>query len=448
MKNGNKTTQIAYIIEAGFEYFISLFVTGTMLGYILDTLGFSDALQGIISTVATFTCGAQLFALVSTERKRKRLATIGHLINQTCFALLYLLPIFQIPAGLKTVLLMVLLFTGHIVSNAVVPTKTTWLMSSVPNEKRGTFTAIKEMTSLAGGIAVSLGFGAVADTFRNADGMPTTPYYIICTVALVIMMAIHTASLLISSEPPQENAVRVPIKKAVVGMMRNHKLIKVIGVGILWNIASALSASFFVSYLRQELAFSFTLIAAMATAGSICRILVSPLFGKLADKYSFSTSMTVAFSVMALAFLSMVFTTPETRWLYLAYICLHSFAMAGVNAGVINLIYDYVNPSERTVALGVKNALGGIIAFFTALASGVILGAIQGAGGLRLFGITLYAQQFLAFLSFAAIILLIVYMRLVIAPLHKVGASNGTTENAKTAAEQLPKCNIGSNSFS
>ena len=70
MKNGNKTTQIAYIIEAGFEYFISLFVTGTMLGYILDTLGFSDALQGIISTVATFTCGAQLFALVSTARKR------------------------------------------------------------------------------------------------------------------------------------------------------------------------------------------------------------------------------------------------------------------------------------------------------------------------------------------------------------------------------------------
>ena len=64
MQRNDRTTRIAYIIEAAFEYFISLFVTSTMLGYILDTMGFSDALQGIISTVATFTCGAQLFAIL------------------------------------------------------------------------------------------------------------------------------------------------------------------------------------------------------------------------------------------------------------------------------------------------------------------------------------------------------------------------------------------------
>ena len=29
MKNSDKTTRIAYVIEAGFEYFVSLFVTGT-----------------------------------------------------------------------------------------------------------------------------------------------------------------------------------------------------------------------------------------------------------------------------------------------------------------------------------------------------------------------------------------------------------------------------------
>jgi MFS family permease len=142
--------------------------------------------------------------------------------------------------------------------------------------------------------------------------------------------------------------------------------------------------------------------------------------GKIADKYSFATSMTLCFSVVAVGFLSMVFTTPETRWLYLAYACLHAFAMSGINSGVINLIYDYVVPEDRATAMGVKNALGGILGFLAALLSGFILGKIQTAGGLTVFGATLYAQQFLAFLSFAVTIILIIYMRTVIAPLKRV----------------------------
>ena len=135
MRKSDKVTRIAYIIEAGFEYFVSLFVTGTMLGYILDSLGFSDAAQGIISTVATFTCGAQLFALVWVGKRRKRMVTIGHIINQLCFVLLYLLPVFDFAPAVKTTVLMVLLFGGHIINNAINPAKIAWLMSSVPNQK-------------------------------------------------------------------------------------------------------------------------------------------------------------------------------------------------------------------------------------------------------------------------------------------------------------------------
>ena len=420
MKDSDKLTRIAYIIEAGFEYFVSLFVTGTMLGYILDSLGFSDAAQGIISTVATFTCGAQLFALFRVGRRRKRLVTVGHVINQICFVLLYLLPVFDFAPVVKTTVLMVLLFGGHIINNAINPAKIAWLMSSVLSHKRGSFTATKEMISLAGGIAVSIGFGAVADIYRDADGMPTTPYYLICTAALAVMMLIHTAALLVSSEKEISAPQIADTRGVVVRMIRNRDLIKVIGVGIIWNIVSALSISFYASYLRQELAFSFTVIAFLTTAASVCRILVSPLLGRIADKYSFATSMTISFVAVALGFFAMVFTAPQTRWLYLVYACLHSFAMAGINSGVINLIYDYVPPADRAVAMGVKNALGGIIAFFVALFSGFVLGKIQTAGGLTLFGVTLYAQQVLSLLSCVGAVLLILYMRCVIAPLQRI----------------------------
>lgn len=425
MKTNEKITRVAYIIEAGFEHFIALFVTGTMLGYLLDVIGFSDALQGIISTVATFTCGAQLCAIFFSPQKRKRLVTIGHLINQACFFLLYLLPVFNIPSVIKPIVLTALLFVGHTVNNAINPMKITWLMSSVPNETRGRFTAVKEMISLAGGMAVSLGFGAVADRYRDVNGLPTRPYYVICATAIFIMMAIHTVSLLVSTDKIDSLPARTPAKLAIESIFKNSSLIKVIGVGIIWNIASAISVSFYASYVREELGFSFTVLAIISMIGSVCRILVSPILGKIGDKYSFSTSMTISFFIIAIGFFAMCFTRPETKWIYLVYVCLHAFAMAGINSGVINLIYDYVVPEDRAIAMGIKNALGGILGFFTALLSGFALEKIQVVGGIYLFGASVYAQQILSLASFAATVLLIVYMRAVIAPLNKISKKEG-----------------------
>ena len=423
MKNPDKITRIAYVIQAAFEYFISLFVTGTMLGYILDTLGFSDAVQGIICTVATFTCGAQLFALVISGRRVKRIVTVGHIINQSCFVIIYLLPLFSLPPEIKTALLVVLIFVGHIINNAINPSMITWYMASVPNENRGRFTAVKEMISLAGGIAVSFLFGRVADVYRDADGMPTRPYYVICAVTLLIMTVIHTATHVVAEEKPPIATERVSFKEKLYRISKNKSFIKVVVVGLMWNVASALSISFFSSYLREELAFPFTVISIFTIVGSLSRILLSPILGRIADKYSFSFSMTIAFVLAAFGFLAIVFTSPETKWLYIAYSCLNGFAMAGINSGVINFVYDYVEPADRAAAMGTKNALGGILAFLTALLSGSILSDIQSAGGIELFGITIYAQQFLALLSFFATVLLIIYMRVVIAPMKRVSNS-------------------------
>jgi uncharacterized membrane protein len=102
--------------------------------------------------------------------------------------------------------------------------------------------------------------------------------------------------------------------------------------------------------------------------------------------------------------------------------------MAGINSGVINLIYDYIPKSERAATLGIKNALSGVIAFFVALIGGAVLWAIQSAGGVTVGGITIYAQQILALISFVITLLLIVYMRTVIAPLHKLRDVNLTTD--------------------
>ncbi len=433
MNTSDRKTRISYILEAGFEYFILLFVTSTFLGYILDAVGISDAWQGIILNVATFSCAAQLLALFFANRRVKKIVTIGHTVNQLCFTLLYLLPIFSISPALKTTLLLIFLFLGHILHNAINPPKINWLMQSVPDQKRGSFTAVKEMISLAGGIVILVGLGRMADTFRDAAGNPTPTYYRICCLALFLLTVLHTVTLLVAHEKePDVPKKHVPVGTVAKKILTNKDLLKVIGVGVIWNFASAISSSFFASYLREELAFSMTVITILTTAGSLCRIAVSPLLGRIADRRSFAFSMTLCFAVMALAYTCILFTFPgNARWLYIGYICLHSFAMGGINSGVINLVYDYVVPEERTAALGIKNALGGFVSFFTALGAGALLALIQAKGGLHLFGITFYAQQVLALLTVAVILCLLVYMRRVIAPMKRVGVDAETTSAEK-----------------
>lgn len=434
MKNSDRRTRVAYILEAGFEYFISLFVTSTFLGYILDSIGISDAWQGIILNVATFSCGAQLFALFLNNRRVKRIVTIGHTVNQLAFTLLYLLPIFSIPPALKTLLLLSFLFLGHILNNAVNPSKINWLMQAVEDKKRGSFTAVKEMISLAGGIIVSVSLGRIADTFRDSAGNPTETYYSICCLALFLLTVLHTLTLLVAreKEPPVQKE-SAPVASVAKKILTSKELLKVIAVGVIWNFASALSGSFFASYLREELAFTMTMITVMSMAGSLCRIAVSPLLGRIADRRSFAFSMTLCFGIMALAYTCIVFTFPgRLRWLYLGYICLHSFAMGGINSGGINLIYDYVVPEERTAALGIKKAIGGFVSFFTALGSGMLLAKIQASGGFRLFGQTFYAQQILAALTVVVTLCLLIYMRRVIAPMKRITEEKAVPTELKT----------------
>ena len=420
MEKKRKITRVSFVLADSFEYFISLFVTGTMLGYLLDTVGFSDSLQGVLGTVATFACGAQLCAFFMSGRRVKKICAVGNTVNQICFVILYLFPLFNFNPKLKTVLLVSLLIIGHLISKAVFPSKTNMFMDSVSAGMRGRFIALKEMVSLAGGICISLVMGRVADLYRSTDGLPTKEYYVICAIALALMTLIHTSSVLTATEEYRPTAEKTPMGKTLRRIAKNPSFIKVVFVGLIWNIASALSVSFFASYLREELAFTFTIIAVLTTVSSVARILASPILGKIADKHSFATSMTIAFILAGVGFLAMVFTAPQTRWLYIAYACFYGFAMAGINGGLINCIYDYLPHEDRAIALGFKNAIEGILAFFTALLSGAIMSKIQENGGFRIWGINLYAQQILSILSCIAIVILIIYMRKVIAPLKRV----------------------------
>ncbi len=58
-----KTSRFMYILEAAFEYFISLMVAGAYLARLTTEIGMSDAMTGIISSLGSLASCFQIAAI-------------------------------------------------------------------------------------------------------------------------------------------------------------------------------------------------------------------------------------------------------------------------------------------------------------------------------------------------------------------------------------------------
>ena len=100
-----KFSRFMYILEAAFEYFISIIVAGAYLAKITSELGISDSVTGILSSIVSLACGMQIFAIfLFKPGSSKRGVTILHSVNQLCFAFIYLVPFVDISRITKIVI--------------------------------------------------------------------------------------------------------------------------------------------------------------------------------------------------------------------------------------------------------------------------------------------------------------------------------------------------------
>ncbi len=408
-----KTSRLLYIIEAALEYFIAIAVGTVYLARITADIGMSDALTGILSSFVSLGCGFQLVAIfLVNKRPVKKWVTVGHMISQALFALLYLVPILHFTKMQKTILFVLLLLGAQILHNVINSPKINWFMSLVDDGKRGRFTANKEMVSLIGGILFSYGLGVVMDYFEGKGDMQTA--FVICGVGLFVLMALHSLTLLFSKEKVERDAPTVAVKENLRGLLKNKALFKLILVSVLWNVANYATISFTGTYQAKELAFSTTFSSLIIMVGSLLRAVVSIPLGKFADKTSFRKMLSVCFTIEAVAFGINIFTNPDNgKWLFFIYSMLYYVGMAGINSAVINLIYDYVDHNQRTSALALQQTFAGVAGFFVTLLLSPLVAVIQESD------LSFYAQQVMSMISFVVVLVEIVYINTTIKKLKR-----------------------------
>lgn len=404
-----KRSRLMYIFEAALEYFISLLVAGSFLATLTKEVGFSDGLTGILSSVISLGCLFQILSLMVRRKRMKRFVIFFSIINQLLFMFLYVVPITNFSKNVKIAIFCVLIFLAYLIYNLVHPKKINWLMSLVDDEKRGSFTANKEIFSLISGIIFTFVMGTVIDHFTESGNTRTA--FVISAIVIFVIMVSHTLTMLFAVEKETEQVKLKKFKDVLFELVKNKNVLRVMIVFVLYNISTYVSLPFYGTYQIGELNLSLTFVAVITTGGSVARIFVSKFWGRYADENTFTKSIEKCFIVMALSQVCVIFAVPSTgKVMFALYYILNGIAMGGISSALINLIFDYVAVEDRADSLAVSQALAGVTGFLTTIAVSPLISYIQNNGN-KLFGLPIYAQQFVTIIALIFIILAILYTR-------------------------------------
>ncbi len=399
-----------YIAEASLEYFISLLFTGAYFAKITSYIGMSDALTGILTAFVTLGSTFQVIAIfLHNKVPVKKWITTLHLINQLCFAFIYVIPVVKVSKIVKTVIFVILLLVAYLFHNIVNAPKIAWYMSFVEDKKRGIFTANKEMVSLIGGIIFTYAIGFVIDGYEAKGDLKTA--FVIASIVLFVLAISHTIVLLFTQEKPAKIHEKEPMSVVFKTVLSNKKLIRVIGYFCLSTIAGQFCSPFYGTFQNKELGLTITYITTIIMISNLARFALSRWFGRLADKTSFIFVTIITGIMVMCSYFIVIFATPKNGMVVFAiYYLLVNVAQCGVSSAGYNLVYDAVDPALRSDAVAIKSAIVGVVGFATTSLVAIWVSNIQANGGIMFFGFNLYAQQFVSIIGTILKLLSLIYI--------------------------------------
>ena len=407
IKDPFRTTRIAYILESMFEYMISIATSGVYLAKLTTTIGISDAMTAILSSVASLAAMFQIFSILLAHKTPvKRWVFPMTVIPQALVCTLYLIPFLDIGAA-APILFLIITLTNQAAHNIVAPAKLNWFFSPIAPNKRGDFQAKTSIVSIIGGTLFTFVAGLTIDKLEAAG--ETDTLFIILTTVIFALAVMQMLCLLVAKEGDTKADKNKSPFKSAKALLSNKAFIHIIIINALWSIANSITTPFLSTYQIKELGFSMTFISTVTIVLSFLNILAVFLAGKYSIKHSYTSLFIGSYIFGLIGFGFIIFTTTANGYfMFTAYRVFNLFFGAAAGISATGLVFSFVKESERTSALAFKSILTGLFGFITTLVVSPIFADMQ-LGEIKLFGTTLFAQQVLSIISFVITLLILLY---------------------------------------
>ncbi|MFH1743312.1 MAG: MFS transporter [bacterium] len=359
--NDQQTGLRMLLLDGMFSQIMGSLTGGAFLIAYALLLGASNKVVGLIAAIAPLSQILQIpsIFLVDKTQHRKSLTVISAFISRLFWLGAAALP-FIAPAPYRLPLFVVSLSLYFSVSSITNCSFNSWMRDVIPDDVIGRFLA-KRMglaTATALGIGLIAAFGI--DFYKARYPNEIYAYSIIFLIGLFFGL-IGVGCLARIPEPkmaavPHRNMVSVLVEPFRDTNYRS--LLFFLGA---WNFAVNLSAPFFTVYMLRRLELTMTIVLALSILSQVMTLLFIRLWGRLADRFSNKSVLTVSGPIFMISVFLWPFTMmPETHALTLPLLVL-IHALAGISTAGVMLcsrgIALKTAPRGRATAYLATNAL-------------------------------------------------------------------------------------------
>lgn len=255
-----------------------------------------------------------------------------------------------------------------------------WMRDLVPEEVMGRFFSRRLMLANVLAVILSVAGGVFVDWWGRSGRLPAMGYSVIFALGAGLGL-LGTLFLVRATEPEPPDPRGVPERRSLVQELRapfaDDNFRRLMTFSAAWSFAITFAGPFYVVYMLQRIGLALWAVIALTVVSQVFSILFLGFWGGIADRFSNTSVLAAAGSVLLLAILGWTFTTlPEPHALTVPLlVVLH--ALMGLAMGGIVLATGNVGLklSPRGRAEGYLTSLG-VVNSGVATAAPLVAGAL------------------------------------------------------------------------
>lgn len=354
-----------------------ILTTGAFLVAFALHLGASNMTIGLIAAIGPLAQILQIPAvyLINYVQSRRMLTVLSAVFGRAFWLLVAVLP-WLVPSPFRIPLLLISLF-GYFALGAVTGCAfNSWIRDLIPERIMGSFFAKRMALATAVGAGLSMIAGVAVDFYTKAFGDALGIYSILFLIGGTAGIA-GAVVLGKIPEPKMQPSPSTGLLEVLLEPFREPNFRKLILFLGSWNFAVTFAAPFFVVYMLKRLDLNMTWIIGFSVVSQIFNVLFFRVWGRLADRFTNKSVLTVSGPLFIVSFLIWPFLTlPERHFLTIPLLVLihvlGGISLAGVALCAGNLALKTAPYGRATAFLAVNALVCGIAATVAPVIAGIV----------------------------------------------------------------------------
>lgn len=341
-------------------------------------LGASNAVIGLIAAIPPLAQLLQIPSIVLVERTktRRKICVLASVASRLSILIMVFIPL--LAPGIQGLLLMLVAVTIHAVFNAASTAAwNSWMKDLIPQETLGRFFSKRLAVQAFVGIITTLGGGILIDQWLRSEPTSLVPYSIVFFIGMIAgMIGVYFIYTI-----PEPRMIIETLNQRLLDTVRrpfqNYDFRRLMMFSATWSFAVTLAGPFFTVYLLEVLGYELSIVTGLAVLSQITSMLFYQWWGRLSDRFSNKTVLSVTTPIYVVGILLWIFTTVPEIHLFTLPLLLLIHVILGLSAAAVNLSHGNLAlklapRGESTSYLVGWSIVNSIAAVMAPLAGGII----------------------------------------------------------------------------